>query len=216
MVVDYLNYYASNNYDEGSLTTKELQLETKVFYFDVGENPRGRFLRISERGGTASRSLLIIPDGGTNNSGWVSFAQALSAMNDAHQQLPIASESVSVDEMIDGIANLSTAGGHSSNTFFANSVGPSAPPSGGGLVEGAGPDKVLRSGQKRFFFDVGSNLRGSYLRITEVVGQGNDRSSVVVPTEVLDKFYELLGSWVETAKSQPTSSQEAPSQVHQV
>lgn len=29
---------------------KELPIENKVFFFDVGENPRGRFLRVSESG----------------------------------------------------------------------------------------------------------------------------------------------------------------------
>lgn len=30
--------------------SKELPIENKVFFFDVGENPRGRFLRVSESG----------------------------------------------------------------------------------------------------------------------------------------------------------------------
>ena len=48
---------------------EELQVENKAFFFDVGENPRGRFLKVSERGGPATRSLLIVPDGGNTNFG---------------------------------------------------------------------------------------------------------------------------------------------------
>lgn len=29
---------------------KEFPIEAKVFFFELGENPRGRFLRISESG----------------------------------------------------------------------------------------------------------------------------------------------------------------------
>eukprot|EP00976_Prorocentrum_cordatum_P071258 1180254-Prorocentrum_minimum.AAC.6 len=68
--VEVLNYYVTNGGSEngvtgadgtvegnlppaGGLASKELQTETKLFFFDVGENARGRFLRISERGGAA-------------------------------------------------------------------------------------------------------------------------------------------------------------------
>ncbi len=32
------------------LVSKELPIETKAFYFETGENTRGRFLRVSESG----------------------------------------------------------------------------------------------------------------------------------------------------------------------
>ena len=32
------------------LVGKEFPIEAKVFFFELGENPRGRFLRISESG----------------------------------------------------------------------------------------------------------------------------------------------------------------------
>ncbi|XP_031249804.1 transcription factor Pur-alpha 1-like [Pistacia vera] len=41
--LDLFNYYVS---DEHDLFSKELQLDTKVFYFDIGENRRGRFLKV--------------------------------------------------------------------------------------------------------------------------------------------------------------------------
>ncbi|KAG0450889.1 hypothetical protein HPP92_026456 [Vanilla planifolia] len=44
--LDLFNYYV--NTDEREAFSKELKLDTKVFYFDVGENKRGRFLKVSE------------------------------------------------------------------------------------------------------------------------------------------------------------------------
>ena len=52
-------YYASGGDVQGAAAAEELQVENKAFFCDVGENPRGRFLKVSERGGPATRSLLI-------------------------------------------------------------------------------------------------------------------------------------------------------------
>lgn len=42
--LDLFNYYV--NSDDQDVFSKELQLDTKVFYFDIGENRRGRFLKV--------------------------------------------------------------------------------------------------------------------------------------------------------------------------
>ena len=42
--LDLFNYYV--NSDDHDLFSKELQLDSKVFYFDIGENRRGRFLKV--------------------------------------------------------------------------------------------------------------------------------------------------------------------------
>eukprot|EP00240_Pyramimonas_obovata_P005664 CAMPEP_0118936006 /NCGR_PEP_ID=MMETSP1169-20130426/15953_1 /TAXON_ID=36882 /ORGANISM="Pyramimonas obovata, Strain CCMP722" /LENGTH=326 /DNA_ID=CAMNT_0006879095 /DNA_START=107 /DNA_END=1087 /DNA_ORIENTATION=+ len=249
--VEVLNYYVTNGGSEngvtgadgtvegnlppaGGLASKELQTETKLFFFDVGENARGRFLRISERGGAAARSLLIVPDGGATNSGWAAFNAALASMHEANQQLPLGPNvGVNPNMVVHGMESLSLDGNgnpvpgnmnaDSSNTFFANSVVGSnnLPPSvqthqvsGAGIPNGLGQgmmvgqgglgmasNQMVRSGQKRFFFDVGTNPRGTYLRISEVVGASNDRSSIVIPTEVLKEFYGVLGTWVEAAEA---------------
>ncbi|KAJ6346542.1 hypothetical protein OIU76_003259 [Salix suchowensis] len=43
--LELFNYYVNNSADDQDLLSKELQLDTKVFYFDIGENRRGRFLK---------------------------------------------------------------------------------------------------------------------------------------------------------------------------
>lgn len=65
--VELFNYFAGGTNEQGYFTSsrkliellfcvdsatvsKELPIENKVFFFDVGENPRGRFLRVSESG----------------------------------------------------------------------------------------------------------------------------------------------------------------------
>lgn len=45
------------------LVCKTLQVEHKLFYFDLKENPRGRYLKISEKT-SATRSTIIVPFSG--------------------------------------------------------------------------------------------------------------------------------------------------------
>lgn len=42
------------------LVSKTLQVEHKLFYFDLKENPRGRYLKISEKT-SVNRSTIIVP-----------------------------------------------------------------------------------------------------------------------------------------------------------
>ncbi|KAJ8638567.1 hypothetical protein MRB53_012834 [Persea americana] len=42
--LDLFDYYVNN--DDQEVFSKELQLDAKVFYFDIGENKRGRFFKI--------------------------------------------------------------------------------------------------------------------------------------------------------------------------
>ncbi|KAB5572810.1 hypothetical protein DKX38_000004 [Salix brachista] len=65
-------------------------------------------------------------------------------------------------------------------------------------ISNLGVSKVIRVDQKRFFFDLGSNNRGHFLRISEVAG--NDRSSIILPLSGLKQFHETVGHFVEITK----------------
>jgi len=61
--------------DEVEITTRELRIEQKRFYFNLKENTRGRFLKIAEVSG--GRSTIIIPE-----SGWSEFRDMLETFID--------------------------------------------------------------------------------------------------------------------------------------
>ena len=82
--LDLFNYYVDG--DDEEVLSKELQLDAKVFYFDVGVNKRGRFLKISEASTTYSRSIIIVPVGNTRKDGWAAFRNILAEINEASQQ----------------------------------------------------------------------------------------------------------------------------------
>ena len=59
---------------EDTLRTERLQIERKLFVFTLKENPRGRFLRITEEAG-GRRDHIIVPASGLED-----FQKLLAAM----------------------------------------------------------------------------------------------------------------------------------------
>jgi hypothetical protein len=64
---------------EEVLKSEKIAVERKSFFFDLKENPRGRFLRITEDV-NGRRDTIIIPAPGLED-----FRKALDAMIEAHQ-----------------------------------------------------------------------------------------------------------------------------------
>eukprot|EP01023_Acetabularia_acetabulum_P021439 TRINITY_DN2124_c3_g1_i14.p1 TRINITY_DN2124_c3_g1~~TRINITY_DN2124_c3_g1_i14.p1 ORF type:complete len:286 (-),score=56.32 TRINITY_DN2124_c3_g1_i14:1770-2627(-) len=180
-VFQLFHYYSStpnqptsiNNLPQPKIN-KEFSCENKLFFFEVGENPRGRFLRVSETGGgPRGRTSIIIPSGGSGDVGWSSVRDAVLRIYAAEAEtagLPFPFG----DESEGGVG----------------AIGP--PPEGvaptATVTEAGG--QVVRVGQKRFFFDPGTNRRGQYVRVTEVVG--SERNSVVIPVEAIAQFHDAL------------------------
>jgi len=71
---------------EDKLKTAEIQIERKLFFLTLKENPRGRFLRISEEVGT-NRSSIIIPATGLRE-----FQKLLADMIKTESEMPGAGE----------------------------------------------------------------------------------------------------------------------------
>ena len=69
------------NPTERSIKTEEIQIERKIFLFDLRENDRGQFLRITELAGH-NKDLIMIPAPGLED-----FHRALRSMVDANKAL---------------------------------------------------------------------------------------------------------------------------------
>lgn len=74
---------------ENSLFSEKIQVERKQFFFDLKENPRGRFLRITEDVG-GRRDTIIIP------------APGLEAFRDMIEQVIEAGRTAEVSEPLAG------------------------------------------------------------------------------------------------------------------
>jgi len=194
---DLFNYYVDG--DDEEVLSKELQLDAKVFYFDVGVNKRGRFLKISEASTTYSRSTIIVPVGNTRKEGWASFRDILGDISEA--ALQVSGPSEHLGGLSDDVGAGFLSGGSGEAAFEADTAGDKAmslPP-----AEDTGEmvvSKVIRADQKKFFFDLGCNNRGQFLRISEVIGP--DRSAIIVPVSALEQFHDVLGHFVDMTRSQ--------------
>jgi len=72
---------------EDTLKSEEIQIERKAFVFTLKENPRGRFLRITEDAG-GRRDTIIIPAPGLGD-----FKRLLDEMVKASDKLPPKNDS---------------------------------------------------------------------------------------------------------------------------
>ncbi|KAG1338882.1 transcription factor Pur-alpha 1 [Cocos nucifera] len=201
--IDLFNYYV--NTDEQDAFSKELKFDTKVFYFDIGENKRGRFLKIAEASVNRNRSTIIVPAGSSGEEGWAAFRNILLEVNEEASRLFIVpnQQHMEPSERLTGLSDDVGAGfisGHSAQSATASELHVDRlvdmPPQDD--IGGMGMSKVIRADQKRFFFDLGSNNRGHFLRISEVAGA--DRSSIILPLSGLKQFHEIIGHFVEITK----------------
>ncbi|CAN1271900.1 Transcription factor Pur-alpha 1 [Linum perenne] len=175
-----------------------------VFYFDVGDNRRGRFLKISEASVSRNRSTIIVPAGSSRDEGWTSFRNILEEINEASRLFLGNQQSSESSERLVGLSDDVGAGfipGHSSQSAQNSELNVDRAvelPTQIDEMGNLGVSKVIRVDQKRFFFDLGSNNRGHFLRISEVAGA--DRSSIILPLSGLKQFHEIVGHFVEITK----------------
>nr|GMD14926.1 transcription factor Pur-alpha 1 [Ipomoea batatas] len=201
--LDLFNYYVNSADDDQDVYSKELQLDSKVFYFDIGENRRGRFLKVSEASVNRNRSTIIVPAGSARDEGWATFRNILAEINETlslyivpNQQTSETSERLGLSDDVGAgfISSHSSQPAPKPNLNIDHSVDLPGPEE----INNLGVSKVIRVDQKRFFFDLGSNSRGHFLRISEVAG--SDRSSIILPLSGLRQFHEMVGHFVEITK----------------
>ncbi|MEK9148448.1 MAG: DNA-binding protein [Candidatus Desantisbacteria bacterium] len=58
----YILHFRVNNMDN-EILSKRLDVESKTFFFDYKENPKGKFLRIIEKAG-GKKNAIVLPDTG--------------------------------------------------------------------------------------------------------------------------------------------------------
>lgn len=118
------------------LLCKTLQVEHKLFYFDLKENPRGRYLKISEKT-SATRSTIIVPFSGIS---W--FLDLFNYYVNSDDQ-DVFSKELQLDTKATNSLTLLL----SFSLFLIHSL------------------KLLCPIYQVFYFDVGENRRGRFLKV---------------------------------------------------
>lgn len=148
----YANMEPSSHNDEDddkdnsrqSLKSEDIRAGQRRIYFDLKENKRGVYLRISSTAQYSSqRHTIALPA-----QGIVDVRNVLTEFNEKF-------------------------GGEEA-----------------GEPEELPEFQEMRIERKRFYFDCGSNDRGSFLRVSEVTNRY--RSSITIPKQGLSKFKEIL------------------------
>ena len=212
--------------DNKELSSKSLKIQNKVYYMDVKENRRGRFLKITEIPPSRMKSRLMLP---------MSFVpevkEKLTAFAEYYASLDPAGEDAGRDD--DQLGRPLKSDHIQKNNrryhfdlkqnkrgYFlkvAQPVWSSSPnnnrlaiPAQGiadirnllsEILDEFGVDeeedelnlpeaKEVRVEQKRFYFDVGSNNRGVFLRLSEVTN--NYRACVTIPRRGWEKIRDTL------------------------
>ncbi len=157
-----------------ALKSEYLVRDNRKYYLDLKENQRGRFLRIRQ---TVNRGGFSVPGGG---GGGIQSGQT------------IALPAQGLIEFRDALAKLVDDYGGDDEELACR---------GGG---GAGGYSELPEGtsisvdSKRFFFDVGSNKYGVFLRVSEV--KPSYRNSITIPFKAWSKFGGAFCRYAEEMK----------------
>ncbi|KAI4890279.1 hypothetical protein NFI96_001308 [Prochilodus magdalenae] len=191
---DFIEHYAqlgpstpeqiaqSSSGDDGgprrALKSEFLVRENRKYYLDLKENQRGRFLRIRQ---TVNRGPVFgvgggggVPGGGGMQSGQT-----------------IALPAQGLIEFRDALSTLIDDYGGEDEELVGGGCG------GGGygeLPEGTS----ITVDSKRFFFDVGSNKYGVFLRVSEV--KPSYRNSITIPFKAWSKFGGAFCRYAEEMK----------------
>uniref|UniRef100_A0A3P9H6D1 Purine rich element binding protein B n=1 Tax=Oryzias latipes TaxID=8090 RepID=A0A3P9H6D1_ORYLA len=155
-----------------ALKSEFLVRENRKYYLDLKENQRGRFLRIRQTANRGPGFGVGGPMGGMVSGQTIALpAQGLIEFRDALAKL-IDDYGGDDDELTGG----SAAGG------------PAELPEGTSITVDS----------KRFFFDVGSNKYGVFLRVSEV--KPSYRNSITIPLKAWSKFGGAFSRYAEEMK----------------
>ncbi|XP_075589724.1 purine-rich binding protein-alpha isoform X2 [Dermatophagoides farinae] len=162
-----------DNYPEdGKIKSEIIIKDNRRYFLDLKENTRGRFLRVSQsftHGGT--RTQIAIPA-----QGMIEFRDALTDLLDE-----FGTEEGGNEQHIQADMNLSDSLKISTSlTGFRDA-----------LPEGTN----FRVENKKFYFDIGQNKIGVFMRISEV--KSSTRSSITIPERSWARFRDIFAEYVD-------------------
>lgn len=166
--------------DDGKLKSEVMVKENRRYYLDLKENSRGRFLRVSQTIAQRGPRSQIAIPA----QGMIEFRDALTDLL----------EEFGTDDGKDEDAR----GG-----LGSSGVGPGFK---GELPEG----RNLRIDNKKFYFDVGQNNLGVYMRVSEV--KSNFRSSITIPEKSWARFRDVFSDYVDKMNESAAAAANAASQ----
>lgn len=208
--------------DEKELTTRTIQIQSKRFYLDVKENRSGRFIKIAEVGADGRKNRIILAMSNANEfcehlNNFNDCADDDSSASVVQKNGTIKTSTIVRDSRRYYFDLKENQKGRflrismtSPRSFQRSQI---AIP-GSGLKEmgcvfkeivdeyGKGYEenqklesKMVRAENKFFYFDIGENRMGTYLRISEV--RSNFRAAIAIPSHSWGRFHDVVSQFVK-------------------
>lgn len=162
------------NSDEKELASQLVQIQSKRFYIDVKENPRGRFIKLAEVGVGGRKSRILMTMGAA-----AEFKNRLGEFSELHSQM--------------GPNHGSPAAGAAGNNDANNKRGGSG---GDNNNDGLIKSETIIKDHKRYYLDLKENQRGRFLRVSMVLSRG-PRAYLAIPAQGLIEFKDHLSDMLE-------------------
>lgn len=215
---------------EQELATKTLMIQSKRFYLDVKQNRRGRFIKIAEvgAGGKKSRLLLAMSTAAEFRDNLTEFSEHYASLGPPNPDNLPEDGKLKTETMVkDNRRYYLDLKENQRGRFLRVSQ---TIPRGGprthiaipaqGMIEFRDAltdlldefgiedhdrselpeNRTARVEGKIFYFDVGSNARGVFLRLTEA-RPGGYRSSITIPERAWSRFRDLMAEFADKMKS---------------
>jgi len=158
---------------EEELASRVIHVQSKRFYMDAKENPRGRFIKIAE----------VLPDGSKAR-----IALSLTSAREFRNHLAQFEEFVESSK-----SPTDRKGSTSSNEDNRNAPLKSA------VIYGNGGARLPVVGRRRYFLDLKENRRGKFLQVAEAASRAGltTRNQIVVPAQGIGEFRKHLSGLLE-------------------
>jgi len=159
---------------EDELATRSITVQSKRFYLDVKQNPRGRFFKIAE----------VLPDGSKSR-----VALSLTSAREFRNHLTQFNEFYASTQQQKGGANFRKGSSSSSEGDYGRSA-----PLKSAVIYGNGGSKVPVVGRRRYFLDFKENRRGKFLQVAEASSRAGmaTRNRIVIPAQGMVEFRNNL------------------------
>ncbi|KAJ8889171.1 hypothetical protein PR048_008665 [Dryococelus australis] len=218
----FSDFYASlgppnpeNVPEDGKLKSEMMIKDNRRYYLDLKENSRGRFLRVS---GTVIGFAILVSDvAGVLCVNSVPGISEISCISLGSEQSDLVSPREKIrtdlpknkDDVMLQVSQTITRGGPRSQiaipaqgmiefrdalTDLLEEFGTDDGGFKGELPEG----RHMRVENKNFYFDIGQNNRGIYMRISEV--KTNFRTAITVPEKSWARFRDIFADYCEKMK----------------
>eukprot|EP00118_Oscarella_pearsei_P024728 m.306673 g.306673 ORF g.306673 m.306673 type:complete len:240 (+) comp41476_c0_seq1:93-812(+) len=223
----------SESTEEGpDLATRQFHIQSKRFYVDVKQNPRGRYMKISEISQARGRDRITfpmshVPEFKVHLQQYVDFLAEIDAKPSDGGVLKQSDYSAKDRRKI-FFELRENERGRFLRIYYDGNYGTKAsvaiPGTGvsqihdaiASLLEELGPEdhaletfpesQQFHTEGKKFYFDPGSNQRGVFLRVSEV--QRSYRNSITIPHCAWEEFRDMLSQFIEQMPYQGSQEHE--------